>query len=372
MSQPNDANRPLRIGRRRYLALAGTGLVGVSTGVAGCTGSPGGDEASPEPTEAEEAPEEDEGGDSTAWQEDLGTDQEFWMVMGDVVHRDSFFPSTLFVNQGESVGMHVKNTGDEPHDFEIPAFDIEVEEAATGAVVTRTFTADTPGVHPIECELHPEWMYGQLVVLPESGDIPTVDGRTLRIAMGDVAHRDSFMPSTNVVVEGEEVTIQSVNNGDEPHDFEIPAFDIEKEEVATETEFESTFTADTPGIHEMECELHPEWMWGQLIVLPADGDYSRIGRSDDRTLRIVMGDIAERESFFPSTNVVKQGEEVTLELKNTGDEVHDLDIEAFGVEVDVEAGKEKTLSFTADAAGIEPMVCELHPPEMNGQLWVVP
>lgn len=371
MSHPDDSDSGQWIGRRSYMALAGTGLVGVATGLAGCTGSPGGGASSPEPTETE--PEEEEDGDvSEAWKKDLETDQEFWMVMGDVAHRDSFFPSTLFVNQGESVGIHLKNTGDEPHDFELPAFEVKAEEVPTGKAVTRTFTADAPGVHEIECELHPEWMYGQLVVLPDSGEIPTVDDRTLRIVMGDVAHRDSFMPSTNVVVEGEEVTIKSKNAGDEPHDFEIPAFDIGEEEVATDAEFETSFTADTPGIHEMECELHPEWMYGQLVVLPADGDFSRIAQSDDRTLRIVMGDVAHRESFFPSTNVVKKGEEVSVNLKNTGEEVHDMDIEEFDVEVDVEAGKETTLSFTADTSGIIPIVCELHPPEMNGQLWVVP
>jgi plastocyanin len=350
--------------RRRVLQLLGAGAAASSVAVAGCTTDI--DTPTASPTGGED------GADPAAWTESLDADREFWIAMGDVAHRDSFFPSTTIVRQGEEVGVHLRNTGDEPHDFEIPAFDVAAEDVAEGAAVNRTFTADEPGVHPIECELHPQWMWGQLVVLPDGGGFPTSDERTLRMVMGDVAGRDSFVPSTNVVVEGEAVSVKLKNTGDEPHDFEIPAFDIAAEDVAEGAELTRSFTASEPGVHEVECELHPQWMYGQLVVLPADGDFSKVAASDERTLRMVMGDVAGRESFFPSTNVVKKGEEVAVKLKNTGEEVHDMDIEAFDVEVDVEAGDETELSFTADEAGLHRIVCELHPPEMNGQLWVVP
>jgi len=365
--------------------LSGAMAGGAAVSVAGCSegtsdGDGDGDGGTPtsDPDTPTDEPETDADTETAAdeeadpWMDSLGADREFWVVMGDIAHRDSFLPSTTIVRAGDSVGIHLKNTGDEPHDFEIPAFEVAAEDVDPEGVVTRTFTASDPGVHPIECELHPTWMWGQLVVLPESGGFPTVDDRQLRITMGDVAHRDSFMPSTNVVVEGEEVGMTVKNTGDEPHDFEIPAFEIAAEDVATGEKVTRSFTADTPGIHEIECELHPKWMYGQLVVLPADGDFSRVATSDDRHLRIVMGDVAKRESFFPSTNVVKQGEEVEVTLRNTGDEVHDMDVEAFGIEVDVEAGKETNFTFPADEGGLHRILCELHPPEMNGQLWVVP
>jgi len=75
-------------------------------------------------------------------------------------------PSTLVVHKGDKVKIKlINNVKSDPnqHGFSIAAFNV-------AAVVTRgepqtvEFTADKAGIFPINCQLHPAHVGGQLVV----------------------------------------------------------------------------------------------------------------------------------------------------------------------------------------------------------------
>jgi len=79
-----------------------------------------------------------------------------------------FVPSTIVVNQGDHVVLHIRNLeggGDDGHTLTIPGYGIN-QSIAPLATVTVSFTADKAGVFPFHCEFHKPWMTGELVVLP--------------------------------------------------------------------------------------------------------------------------------------------------------------------------------------------------------------
>ncbi|MFB6131505.1 MAG: cupredoxin domain-containing protein [Salinigranum sp.] len=365
------------VNRRRYLKLAGGATLAVST-TAGCIGkiaTSGKNDSSGGSSSGGSSSGGSSSGDSAKWKKDLGTDFQFWMVTNEVMKRKSFFPATYFVTEGSKVGIHLKNTGDEKHDFSIDAFDIGADHEP-GTESNITFTADKVGIHKMYCDLHPPWMSGQMVVLPkDAGKIPAADSRDLWIVANELDGRKSFFPGLNVVTEGENVTIHFKNTGDEKHDFSIDAFDIGNDHEAGTTST-MNFTADKVGIHKIYCDLHPPWMSGQLLVLPKDGDWSRIKASDkgSRDLWINLTGVGHRDSMFPGTWAAKAGENVTAHLWNNDPDgaKHDFSIDAFDVSGDHKKGTKDTASFTADTSGIIRMFCDIHTPEMNGQLLVVP
>jgi nitrosocyanin len=76
-------------------------------------------------------------------------------------------PATLVVQKGDNVRIKlINNVKSDPnqHGFKIAAFNVE-------AVVTRgepkevMFTPDKAGIFPINCQLHPAHVAGELVVL---------------------------------------------------------------------------------------------------------------------------------------------------------------------------------------------------------------
>ena len=78
-----------------------------------------------------------------------------------------WLPATLVVHKGDKVKIRlINNVKSDPnqHGFAIPAYNVAV-------VVTRgepnnvEFVADKAGIFPINCQLHPAHVGGQLVVL---------------------------------------------------------------------------------------------------------------------------------------------------------------------------------------------------------------
>jgi plastocyanin len=66
-------------------------------------------------------------------------------------------------------------------------------------------------------------------------------------------------------------------------------------------------------------------------------------------------------AFSPVTITAKAGDRVTLELKNKGTALHNFTIkDADKSAVDVKAGDEDELSFTAPKAGSYAFVCKYH------------
>ena len=80
-----------------------------------------------------------------------------------------FSPSSFTVYQGDTVQITVINAGDDPHTFTIAAvgFNLQVPPRATAS---GSFVVPKPGPFMYFCTIpeHSPYMWGQLVVLPDS------------------------------------------------------------------------------------------------------------------------------------------------------------------------------------------------------------
>ena len=77
-----------------------------------------------------------------------------------------------------------------------------------------------------------------------------------------------FVPSVLAVSKGDRVSVTVINNipGEPPnHGFAIPAFGVETGVNRGEKKT-LEFTADKAGIFDIQCQLHPAHLHGQLIV----------------------------------------------------------------------------------------------------------
>jgi nitrosocyanin len=77
--------------------------------------------------------------------------------------------------------------------------------------------------------------------------------------------------------------------------------------------------------------------------------------------------------WLPGTLAVTKGTHVDLTLiNNVPSGQHGFSIPGYGVAVVVEKGKPAHVSFTADRTGVFPIICQLHPAHVGGQLIVLP
>jgi len=74
-------------------------------------------------------------------------------------------PPSLVVNKGDTVKVKLINKLDQEHGYRIADYKIE-KVVQGGQAETVEFTADKAGIFPIDCQLHPPHVAGQLVVLP--------------------------------------------------------------------------------------------------------------------------------------------------------------------------------------------------------------
>ena len=79
--------------------------------------------------------------------------------------------------------------------------------------------------------------------------------------------------------------------------------------------------------------------------------------------------------WLPGTITVKKGTKVTLKLVNNvpaDPAQHGFAIPAYNVAELVTRGEPKTVEFIADKAGVFPIICQLHPAHVGGELVVLP
>jgi nitrosocyanin len=98
------------------------------------------------------------------------------------------------------------------------------------------------------------------------------------------------------------------------------------------------------------------------------------GRADAGEISLTVVNIESPQGvkvWVPASVVAKKGDTVTLRLLNKHADEHGYEIAAFGVKEVVEGDKAKTVTFTADRAGIFPIKCHLHPAHVSGQLVVL-
>jgi len=74
-------------------------------------------------------------------------------------------PPSLVVNKGDTVKVKLINKLDQEHGYRIADYKIE-KVVPGGQAETVEFTADKAGIFPIDCQLHPPHVAGQVVVLP--------------------------------------------------------------------------------------------------------------------------------------------------------------------------------------------------------------
>lgn len=95
----------------------------------------------------------------------------------------------------------------------------------------------------------------------------------------------------------------------------------------------------------------------------------------DVTQALVSVEIEGSKFWLPGTVVATKGQTVRLTLTNkipSDPNQHGFAIPAFGIAEVVNRGETKTVTFTADKVGVFPMVCQLHPAHIGGQLVVLP
>jgi plastocyanin len=101
-------------------------------------------------------------------------------------------------------------------------------------------------------------------------------------------------------------------------------------------------------------------------ALPAGGGY--VLKAPDSTGRWEVSTYQWQPSFI----VVNEGEQVTLEIIGINGKEHVSTIPGFVPSFTVRRGQITRASFTANRAGIFPIVCVSHQPTMTGYLVVLP
>jgi nitrosocyanin len=92
-------------------------------------------------------------------------------------------------------------------------------------------------------------------------------------------------------------------------------------------------------------------------------------------MTIVNVEYEGSKMWLPGTITAKKGTKVTLKLINnvpSDPNQHGFAIPAYNVAEVVTRGEPKTVEFTADKVGVFPIICQLHPAHVGGQLVVLP
>jgi len=107
---------------------------------------------------------------------------------------------------------------------------------------------------------------------------------------------------------------------------------------------------------------------GLLLVI-----VSASAHAEDVSVTLVNVDYEGTKMWLPGTVVVKKGSRVRIKLINNvpSEPNHGFAIPAYGVAEVVNRGEPKQVEFTASQDGVFPMICQLHPAHVGGQLVVL-
>jgi nitrosocyanin len=93
------------------------------------------------------------------------------------------------------------------------------------------------------------------------------------------------------------------------------------------------------------------------------------------TFTVVNVEYQGTKLWVPGTLVVKQGTKVTVKLVNnvpSDPNQHGFAIPEYKIAEVVNRGEPKTVEFVADKTGVFPIICQLHPAHVGGELVVLP
>ena len=102
-----------------------------------------------------------------------------------------------------------------------------------------------------------------------------------------------------------------------------------------------------------------------------------IARAEDATMSFTVVNVEYEGTkvWLPSTIVAHKGDKIALKLVNnvpSDPNQHGFAIPDYKVAEIVDRGQPKTVEFTVDRAGVFPIICQLHPAHVGGQLVVLP
>ena len=111
-----------------------------------------------------------------------------------------------------------------------------------------------------------------------------------------------------------------------------------------------------------------------MLVLAAS---ALVVRAEEPTMSFTVVNVEYEGSkiWTPGTLVVKKGTLVKLKLVNnvpSDPNQHGFAIPAYNIAEVITRGEPKQIEFTADKEGIFPIICQLHPAHVGGQLVVLP
>jgi nitrosocyanin len=112
---------------------------------------------------------------------------------------------------------------------------------------------------------------------------------------------------------------------------------------------------------------------GLLVVSPLDAPAAEPS-TPGMSLTVVNTEYEGTKLWLPGTIVVKKGTKVTLKLINnvpSEPNQHGFAIPDYKIAEIVNRGEPKTVEFTADKVGVFPIICQLHPAHVGGELVVL-
>ena len=126
------------------------------------------------------------------------------------------------------------------------------------------------------------------------------------------------------------------------------------------------------GLVAIVSSVHPAFAADQPVQpAPATG----VMAPQPGVFTLVSAEIGGVKFWLPSSITVHEGDTVKLTLKNVvpgADDKHGFALPAYNVQEIVTRGTPKTVTFTADKAGVYPYFCQLHGAHVGGQLIVLP
>jgi nitrosocyanin len=105
------------------------------------------------------------------------------------------------------------------------------------------------------------------------------------------------------------------------------------------------------------------------------GAHARLARADDMSFTVVNVEYEGSKIWVPGTLVVKKGTKVKLKIINnvpSDPNQHGFAIPAYNIAEVITRGEPKQIEFTADKEGVFPIICQLHPAHVGGELVVLP
>lgn len=233
--------------------------------------------------------------------------RETWYLSPEAA-QDRFDPSTIVVNQGDTIDLTLIDNDTVAHDFVIgPPYNIVVNATvpglynditgekfttpalnnSPGATVSGTpgnvsatysFQAKYAGIFEFVCTYHAEiGMIGYLTVLPDSAyttksqSVGQQGGQSPKTTVVDIVEGSganasigqSFSPNPVTVVMGVNNTVEWVNDDSAPHTVTANDGSFGSGNIAPTGTY--TFTFTKAGTYAYHCLYHP-WMVGTVIV----------------------------------------------------------------------------------------------------------